>query len=75
MKTYLKESDILQILPELASVPVGWLSDDVKIFCEQNAFYLESEMTGNKALAFDFAHELEFWQGQLKQYGKNVKDW
>jgi 16S rRNA (guanine1516-N2)-methyltransferase len=71
MKTYLKESDILQFLPELAPVAAGWLDQsESRIFRQQNAFYLESELTGPKPLAFQFEAELLFWQGQLKHYGK-----
>jgi 16S rRNA (guanine1516-N2)-methyltransferase len=71
MKTYLKESDILLLLPELAPVAAGWLDQsDSRIYQQQNAFYLESELTGSKPLAFQFEAELNFWQGQLKQFGK-----
>jgi 16S rRNA (guanine1516-N2)-methyltransferase len=71
MKTYLNESDILKLLPELASISSGWLSGSgSKLYQQQNAFYLESNFMPVNALSFDFDQELVFWQGQIKKFGK-----
>jgi 16S rRNA (guanine1516-N2)-methyltransferase len=71
MKTYLNESDILKLLPELASISSGWLSGSgSKLYQQQNAFYLESNSMSVSALSFDFEQELDFWQGQVKKFGK-----